>query len=101
MLSPALAPATPPVAATLVVPATLDVAATLDAAPTVDVLSPARTVPLRAAVLGLVAALALGTAVGFEAHRLLSPHPAQTGRAGGLGVSPIVTGARAGRSLRR
>ena len=52
-----------------------------------DALPPARTVPLRAAVLGLAAALAVGTALGFEAHRLLSPGPPHAGRAGGLGVS--------------
>jgi serine/threonine-protein kinase len=75
VLSPELGPATAPVADTLVVPPTVDVAPTVDAPP------PARTVPLRTAVLGLVAALAVGTAIGFEAHRLLSQGPAHAGDA--------------------
>jgi hypothetical protein len=50
-------------------PATLAVPPTLPSSPR------PRTIPLRAAVIGLVVALAAGTLAGFEAHRLLSPAP--------------------------
>jgi hypothetical protein len=59
VLSPILAPAVPPTLET----------------PTAGGAPRGRTIPLRTAVIGLVAALAVGTAVGFEAHRLLSPSP--------------------------
>jgi serine/threonine protein kinase len=43
--------------------------------PTVDEPAPPRTIRLRAALLGLLAALAAGTVLGFEAHRLVTPPP--------------------------
>jgi hypothetical protein len=60
VLSPILAPAPP---------SSLAVPPTLPSSPR------PRTIPLRTAVIGLVAALAAGTLMGFEAHRLLSPAP--------------------------
>jgi serine/threonine protein kinase len=43
--------------------------------PAVDDPARARTISVRLAALGLIAALAAGTALGFEAHRLLAPDP--------------------------
>jgi eukaryotic-like serine/threonine-protein kinase len=40
--------------------------------------APPRTITLRVAVLGLIAALAVGTALGFEAHRLVERQPASS-----------------------
>ncbi len=48
---------------------------TLAAPPTVDEPPPSRTVSLRLALLGLIAALAAGTALGVEAHRLSQGAP--------------------------
>jgi serine/threonine-protein kinase len=47
----------------------------LAAPPTVDELPRPRTILLRTALIGLVAALAAGTLAGYEAHHLMSPSP--------------------------